>query len=70
VEKSKLTNTEKGRRVKCMLIIFFYIRGIVINYSSWQAKQSILHTTVMFYGKRMKILPQTLATRQLAVASL
>jgi hypothetical protein len=38
-----------------MLIIFFHIKGIVQKDSSWQAEQSIPHTT--------------LATRELAVAS-
>jgi hypothetical protein len=59
MEKSKLTETEKARQVKSkaksMLNIFFHIKGIVHKESSWQAEQSILHTTVTFYGDGMKV---------------
>jgi hypothetical protein len=52
--KSKLTDTEKARqaksKAKSMLIIFFDIKGLFKKNSSWQAKQAILHTTVMFYS--------------------
>jgi 2'-5' RNA ligase len=37
-----------------MLIIFSDIRAIVQNLS-WQTKQSIPHTTVIFYGDRLKM---------------
>jgi hypothetical protein len=50
MEKSKLTDTAKH-----MLIIFFGMKGIVHKYLSYQAKQSILHTAVMFYGDCMKL---------------
>jgi hypothetical protein len=42
-------------KLKSMLIIFFDIKGIVQKNSSWQAKQSIPHTTVMFYGDCVKM---------------
>jgi hypothetical protein len=44
------------KKVESMLIIFFDIMGIVHKKnSSWQAKQSIPHITVMFYGECMKM---------------
>jgi hypothetical protein len=42
-------------KVKSMLNILFTPRGLFIKISSWQAKQSIPHTAVMFYGDCMKI---------------
>jgi hypothetical protein len=57
------------RKVKSILIIFFAIKGIVHKDLSWQAKQSIPHITVMFYGDCVETLPRTLATKVLAVAS-
>jgi hypothetical protein len=34
---------------------FLTLRGLFTKNSTWQAKQSILHTTVMFYGDCMKM---------------
>jgi hypothetical protein len=42
-------------KVKSMFIIFFDIRGLFTKNLSWQAKQSILHTTVTFYGDCAKM---------------
>jgi hypothetical protein len=45
-------------KVKIMLIIFFDIKRIVhkeLFRPNWQAKQSIPHTTVPFYGDCMKM---------------
>jgi hypothetical protein len=54
MEKSKLTETGKGDtgEEQSMLIIFF---DMFTKNSSWQARQSILHTTVTFYGDCVKI---------------
>jgi hypothetical protein len=41
-------------KVKCMLSILLDIKGITKN-SSWHAKQSIPHPTVMFYGQCVKM---------------
>jgi hypothetical protein len=49
MEKSMERQTK--REVKSMFIIFFDI----INNSSWQARWSILHTTVMIYGDCVKM---------------
>jgi hypothetical protein len=38
-----------------MLIILFDIKGMFTNNSFWQAKQSVLRMTVMFYGNCMKM---------------
>jgi hypothetical protein len=53
--KSKLNETGKRqdkRRVKSRAYSTFSLtsRALFTNSSSWQAKQSILHTTVTFYG--------------------
>jgi hypothetical protein len=48
--KSKLTES----KVKIVLITFFDIKEIGYN-PSWQARQSILHTTMTFYGNCMKM---------------
>jgi hypothetical protein len=37
-------------KVKSMLIIFFDIKEIIHKNSSWQAKQSVLHTNVELSG--------------------
>jgi hypothetical protein len=42
-------------KVKSMLIIFFVVEVIIQKNSSWQAKQSFIHTTVMFYGDCVKL---------------
>jgi hypothetical protein len=42
-------------KVKSMLNIFCDIKGIVHKKIVWLAKQSILHTTVTFYGDSMKM---------------
>jgi hypothetical protein len=51
--------TEKGKqvksKVKSMLMILFDIKGLLAKNSSWQAKQSIPHTTVTLYGECVKI---------------
>jgi hypothetical protein len=47
-------------------------RGLFTKKHSWQAKQSFPHTTLMFYGDWVpmcKESPQTLGTKELAVAS-
>jgi hypothetical protein len=49
--------TEEGK-VKRMLSIFFYVRGIVYKESSWKASQSVVHTTVTIYGDCIKIRPE------------
>jgi hypothetical protein len=42
-------------KVKSMLIILFQMKGNVYkNNSTWQAKQSVPHTTVAFYGGGVK----------------
>jgi hypothetical protein len=38
-----------------MLIIFFTSGGLFTKNSSWQAKQSIPHTTVTIYGDSVKM---------------
>jgi hypothetical protein len=46
--------------------------GLFTKNLFWQAKQSITHTTVTFYGDRVKMcedFASTLATKELAVAS-
>jgi hypothetical protein len=60
IEKSKSPRPNKRSRqvkskVKSMFIIFFGIKGVVTNNSSWQAKQSIPHSTVMFYDDCVKM---------------
>jgi hypothetical protein len=56
--KSKLTETEKFETSEGQsqehAHHFFYIK-LFINNSSWQAKQSILHTTVTFCSDCVKI---------------
>jgi hypothetical protein len=57
---SKLTKTEKGetgegQSQEHALHFNFTLRGLLKKNLSQQAKQSILHTTVMFYGDRMKM---------------
>jgi hypothetical protein len=42
-------------KVMSKLIIFFNIKGLFTKNLSWQAKQSILHTTVMFYSNCVKM---------------
>jgi hypothetical protein len=42
-------------KVKSMLIIFFHIKRLFMQNSSWQAQRLIPHTAVMFYGDCMKI---------------
>jgi hypothetical protein len=45
-------------KVKSILIIVFDIKGgggFFAEHSSWQAKQSIPHTTVTFYGDCLKM---------------
>jgi hypothetical protein len=59
-------------KVKGMLIIFLTSRGLFTKNSSWQAKQSVQHTTVTFTVtvlKCAKTSPRTLVTKELAVAS-
>jgi hypothetical protein len=41
-------------KAKSMFIILFDTKGFFTKNSSWQAKQSILHTTVKFYGDCVK----------------
>jgi hypothetical protein len=58
--KSKLTETQKGRdrrKAKPGACSSFSLtsRRLFTNNSSWQAKQSIPHTTVTFYGDCMKM---------------
>jgi hypothetical protein len=38
-----------------MFIIFFDTKEMFVKNSFWQAKQSLAHTTVAFYGDRVKI---------------
>jgi hypothetical protein len=48
---SKLVETRKTRKATGKIkSMFFDIKGFFTNKSSWQAKQSIPHTTVKFYG--------------------
>jgi hypothetical protein len=52
--KSKLT--EVKNKVKSIMVnIFFDIKGLFTQNSSWLVKQSIPHTTVTFYGDGMKM---------------
>jgi hypothetical protein len=55
-----------------MLIIFLTSGGLFIENSSWQAEQSVLHTTVMFYGHCVKMCEDftpNFGNKELAVAS-
>jgi hypothetical protein len=67
--------TEKGKtgeeHSKSMLIILTS-RGLFTKNSYWQAKWSVLHPTVLFYGNCVKMcedFARTLMTKELAVAS-
>jgi hypothetical protein len=53
--KQEFSQWKMKSKVKSMLIIFFNIKGLFTKNSSWQAKQSIQHTIVMFYGDCMKM---------------
>jgi hypothetical protein len=57
--KSKLIETkmarQERRRLKTMLIIFLTSRRMFTKNSSCQAKQSIPHTAVTFYGDCVKM---------------
>jgi hypothetical protein len=59
MEKSKLRKIKKARqrRAKSRACSSFSLisRGIITKNLSWQANQSILHTTVTFYGDCAKI---------------
>jgi hypothetical protein len=62
------------RRVKSRACLSFSLtsRGLFTKNSSWQAKQSVLHTTVTLYGYCMKMykdFSQILAIKELAVAT-
>jgi hypothetical protein len=48
--KQQTSQWKMKSKVKSMLIIFFDIKGLFTKNLSWQAKQSILHITVIFYG--------------------
>jgi hypothetical protein len=70
------TRPETARHVKSniksMIFIFFDIKGLFIKILSWQAKQSIPHTTATFYGdcvKMCKTSPRTLKTKELAATT-
>jgi hypothetical protein len=51
LKKAKRVKSE----VKSILIIFIGIKSLFTRNLFWQAKQSISHTTVMFYGNCMKL---------------
>jgi hypothetical protein len=55
METSKLTETEKGEEQSQCISFSLISTGLFKQNSIWQAKQSILHTTVMFYCDCMAI---------------
>jgi hypothetical protein len=48
--------TGEENEVKSMLISFFGTKGFFTKNSSCQAKQSIPHTTVTFYGPHLTVM--------------
>jgi hypothetical protein len=53
--KQQSSQWKMKSKVKRMSIIFLTWRGLLTKNSSWQAKHSIPHTTVTFYGDCMKV---------------